>query len=105
MKEALLLVVQDHFDVRGRGLIVAPSLCAPHGQGFPFTAEVDIAPPSGGRLAAVALFSVPMGGRSSKSNCVMMLRDMTKSEVPIDSRVLVDEAVAATFRSANHEQS
>jgi hypothetical protein len=35
----------------------------------------------------------------------MMLRDMTKSEAPIGSRVLVDEAVAATFRSANHEQS
>ena len=97
MKETFLLLVEDHFDVADRGLAVAPSLSVRRDQAFPFTADVDVLAPTGERRSTVALFSVRMGGRSSKSVCEVILRSLGKSEVPIGSRILTDASTAARF--------
>jgi hypothetical protein len=96
VKDKLLQLVEDRFEVRGRGLVVATLPVRPD-RAFPFTADVDVVTPTGDRRPAVALFSIPMGGRASKSACSVLLRDLGKDDVPIGSRVFADAITATSF--------
>jgi hypothetical protein len=102
MRNTLLLVVDDHFDVPGRGVIVMPALPVRRDERYPFTAEVDVVKPGGERLTAVALFTVPMGVRAPHA-CVVLLRDLTKDQVEIGFRIFADAETVARARGPEGE--
>ena len=82
----LLLTVEDTFEIRGRGLVLAPFLAAEEARATPFAVELHM--PDGTIRMASALAVVPFVDPPPKEQrtCLMLL-DMPKSEVPVGTKI------------------
>jgi hypothetical protein len=84
----LLLTVEDSFDIRGRGLVLAPFLLIEEARPRPF--PVALHRPDGTIRWASALAQVPFVDPPPKEPRVhLLLLDTPKGEVPIGTRVWI----------------
>ena len=104
---ARLLTVTDHFEIKGRGLVLMPDFSLP--TDWRDRREiVRIVTPSGAQQYAEAqlswshfVFADPSVPTDRRSRVVVSLRDATKAEVPIGSLVFASEATSAVLRGAS----
>lgn len=93
----LLLVVEDSFQVSGRGVIVFPAL-SPEAVGSSrhgYTAQVRLARPDATEEVVEATFEREYIG-PRRLDCLCVLRDAKKEQVPPDTEIwLLDEVVSA----------
>ena len=92
----LLLTVEDHFLMKGRGLVVVPLLeVPPDKRPFrPFSASATIRRPDGTKRCLLIKFAIEhftLVGGGSKWNVVPMLPEGTKETVPFGSQIFVSE--------------
>jgi hypothetical protein len=98
-----LLIVEDHFLITGRGLVLTPLLDLPPDDRrfIPFTDEVLIRRPDGSEQRFPAHFWLEhfyrRGGKSGY-NIPVVLPTGTKETVPIGSRVFVSEQAHSRLR-------
>jgi hypothetical protein len=95
-----LLKVENSFQIKGRGLVVIPLLPPPTTRSFkPFRQTVRVERPDGARLELEALFALEhfsLIGRHFKWVTIVMFPAVSKQNLPVVSRILVDaETLAA----------
>lgn len=84
----LLLSVEATFEIRGRGLVLAPFLPASEARATPF--PVELQRPDGTARTASAVCEVPsFRPAPAERSAHLMLLDAQKSDVPIGTRVYV----------------
>lgn len=87
--EAFLTIVEDTFDIKGRGLIIAPSFPVSE---YKFNTEekVRIETPNGNVIFCSAYFQVPFQSPRPKiiSFCCALLK-ASKEQVPIGSKIFI----------------
>ena len=93
-----LITIDDHFMITGRGLVVTPLLPLPQEESDfkPFTDKIKIVLPDGTEKIFEALFAIEhfsMVGGGSKWNLVINIKDATKDEVPIGSKVYANDNI------------
>jgi hypothetical protein len=93
-RDTLLLTVEDHFLIEGRGLIVVPHLDIPPAprRFTPFSDDVRIQRPDGTEQTFSTQFlieHVSLQGGGSKWNIVPMMPMGTKETIPIGSHIFV----------------
>ena len=82
----LLLVVEDTFEVRGRGLVLAPFL--PHAEARPDAFPVELHRPDGSIRWSSAFVQVPfLVPRPVQPQAHLSLLDTPKGEVPLGTKV------------------
>lgn len=91
-RDTLLLTVEDHFLIEGRGLIVVPHLDLPPAprRFVPFDDDVRIRRPDGTEQFTPTRFLVEhlsLRGGGRKWNIVVMFPQGTKETIPIGSRI------------------
>ena len=94
MKE--LIKIEDSFMLTGRGLVVTPVLPLPkNDRGFkPITDKITIELPDGTQKIFEALFALEhfiLVDGGSKWNLVINIKDASKDDVPIGSRIFVND--------------
>jgi len=101
--EKLLLSVEDHFQIEGRGLVVTPLLnLLPNGKKFePFSDSVVIRRPDGTEDKLRAQFGLEhfsFRGGGGQWNIVVVFPSETKASVPLGTDVFVSSGVFARIR-------
>jgi hypothetical protein len=108
--KVLLLTVEDHFLIEGRGLVVVPLLDIPPDDRLfkPFSDEVVICRPDGTEVCFAVTFVVEhfsLVGGGGKCNIVAMLPKGTKETVPVGSRIFVTEKAHARIRGEDPNEA
>ncbi|MHA7633952.1 hypothetical protein [Corallococcus sp. M7] len=90
-----LLVVEDTFDIQGRGILVAPDVDL--GERGQMEIRVALRRPEGDVLRAVALAQIPLGSfRSRRPRHVLCFRTLSKQDLPAGTEVWLLGEVAST---------
>ncbi len=103
-----ILVVEDRFQITGRGLILVPSFPLRQGEWNACSGtSVVVETPDGNRLSAMASlcmthlrYSDPVeAARTGRSawQVVVLLRDLDKDAVPVGSRILAPRDIASAL--------
>lgn len=87
--EAFLTIVEDTFDIKGRGLIIAPSFSVSEYK-FDTEEKIRVETPDGSEIFCNAYFQVPFQTPRPKvlSFCCALLK-VSKEQVPIGSKIFV----------------
>jgi hypothetical protein len=96
MPQTLLLTVEDHFLIEGRGLVVVPPIDLPPSplRFTPFSDELRIERPDGTEEQFLVTFVIEhfsLRGGGSKWNITPMIPKGTKATIPIGSRFFIRE--------------
>ena len=93
----LLLTVEDHFLIKGRGLVVLPWLDYPENRRFKsFSDEVVIRRPDETEERCLGYFlnmHLNFGSRGSKTVISLQFPEGTKETVPIGSQIFASEGI------------
>ncbi|WP_206787893.1 hypothetical protein [Corallococcus sp. NCSPR001] len=80
-----LLVVEDAFDIQGRGILVAPDVDM--GERGQLEIRVALRRPDGDVLEAVALAQIPLGSFRSRPQHVLCFSTLSKQDLPAGTEV------------------
>jgi hypothetical protein len=100
MRKIHLLSVEDRFELSACGLVVVPILPVPPTVFKQFQAQVTVERPDGRRLEAASIFDIQyhkLLAGDSRCGIVITFRGLSKEDVPIGSRILVDEQIASLW--------
>jgi hypothetical protein len=105
-----ILTVADHFDIRGRGLVLAPDFDPPReGKWRNFSDTVVVLTPTGQRLELQADFTLihfnirdPNVDARKRWRVSVAIPSGTKQTIPIGSRLLCDANVRAALMGVGH---
>ena len=96
-----LISVEDRFELSTGGLVVLPALPVPTTVSKQFQAQVTVERPDGRRMEAASIFDLQhhklLAGNGGWV-IVITFRGLSKEDVPIGSRILVDEQIAALWQ-------
>ena len=97
MSRVELLTVQDCFLIEGRGVVVIPDFCVPHGW-KDRTETVTVTRPDGQKYEAMAQFSMshfhlldPKPSIDKRWRVVVLLLNGKKEELPAGSKISVSQ--------------
>ncbi len=107
MRNCHLISVEGRFNLSQYGLVVSPTLSVPSSIIRAFQTEVTVERPDGQTLEAEASFNIRhwrLLDGSSKAVIAITFLDLSKEDVPIGSRILVDVQIAALWPDLENSQ-
>ena len=104
----LLLTVEDHFLIKGRGLVITPLLNYPENIPIrPFSDQVVIRPPNRDEIKltvnfAIEQFVIDRGGGDANRHIVIMYPEGTKELIPVGTQVFVTQELLHYIKGELH---
>jgi hypothetical protein len=103
-----LLIVEDTFQIEGRGLVILPNFSVPETGWKNRAVTVSVMMPNGDQFDATARFDVehfsfrdPTVPADRRWRVAVVFQDRSKEEIPIGSKILVHPELRSELLSEN----